>query len=80
MKLNPWMAALATSLTVAFSNTALAADPFPSRPLRIIVPVAAGGWGDLSTRIIAQKLGEELGKPVVIENRIGAGDWSASAT
>lgn len=58
MKLNPWMAALATSLTVAFSNTALAADPFPSRPLRIIVPVAAGGWGDLSTRIIAQKLGK----------------------
>jgi tripartite-type tricarboxylate transporter receptor subunit TctC len=68
-----WVAALATVLATALSATAFAAEPFPSKPLRIVVPVAAGGWGDLSTRVIAQKLSEELGQPVIVENRTGAG-------
>jgi tripartite-type tricarboxylate transporter receptor subunit TctC len=50
-----------------------AADTFPSRPVHLIVPVSAGGWGDLSTRIVAQRLGEKLGQPVIVENRVGAG-------
>ncbi len=68
-----WVAALATVLALASSATAFAAESFPSKPLRIVVPVAAGGWGDLSTRVIAQKLSEELGQPVIVENRTGAG-------
>jgi tripartite-type tricarboxylate transporter receptor subunit TctC len=66
-------ASVIATLALAFSTAASAADAYPSRPIRIIVPVAAGGWGDLSTRVIAQKLSEEIGQPVIIENRVGAG-------
>lgn len=48
-----------------------AAESFPARPLRIVVPAAAGGNLDLVSRNIAQKLSEQLGQPVVVENRPG---------
>jgi tripartite-type tricarboxylate transporter receptor subunit TctC len=46
---------------------------YPTRPIRLVVPLAAGGGVDTSARIIGQKLGETLGQQVVIENRPGAG-------
>lgn len=49
------------------------AAAWPDRPVRVIVPFAAGGATDLSSRLIAQKLSELLGQAVVIENRPGAG-------
>lgn len=47
-------------------------DTFPSKPITIVVPVTAGGPSDVMTRIIANKLSEELKVPVVVENRTGA--------
>src|SRR5437899_12708122 len=48
------------------------AATFPSRPIRIIVPFPAGGPSDIVARIIGQKMSEDWGQPVVIENRPGA--------
>ena len=51
----------------------MAAQSYPNRPLRLIVPYAAGGNGDIVSRIIAQKLVTQLGQQIVIDNRPGAG-------
>ncbi|XAH22035.1 tripartite tricarboxylate transporter substrate-binding protein [Xylophilus sp. GW821-FHT01B05] len=50
---------------------AWATEPFPSRPIRIIVPKAAGGWGDSTTRLVAQRLLDKLGQPAFTENKPG---------
>ena len=49
------------------------AQPYPSRPLKVILPVPAGGYYDMVTRTVSQRLAERMGQPVVVENRVGAG-------
>ena len=63
----------AIAVIAALLPTAAVAQPFPSRPIRLIVPFAAGGAADLFGRSLASGLGAELGQQVVIETRGGAG-------
>ena len=55
------------------AHAADAAAPYPNRPIRLIVPFAAGGTSDLMGRVVGARLGEALGTTVVIDNRGGAG-------
>jgi len=54
------------------------AQNYPNRPVRIIVPFAAGGVADVTTRLVGEKLGEKLGQRFVIENMAGAGGIAAA--
>jgi tripartite-type tricarboxylate transporter receptor subunit TctC len=56
-----------------------AAEPFPTRPIRLIVPFPAGGGTDIVGRVLGQRLHESLGQPVVIDNRGGAGGTLGTA-
>ena len=50
-----------------------AAQSFPSRPIRVVVPTTAGGVPDVLARAVGQRMAESMGQPVVVENRAGAG-------
>ncbi|HEX7888023.1 MAG TPA: tripartite tricarboxylate transporter substrate binding protein [Ramlibacter sp.] len=66
-----WLAASACAATLL--PVPAAAQTWPARPIRIIVPFAAGGSADVYARFLAQRLPDLLGQPVVVENRPGAG-------
>lgn len=55
------------------ATPALAQQPWPNRPVRIVVPFAPGGSTDVTTRLLAPRMQQNLGQPVVVENRAGAG-------
>jgi tripartite-type tricarboxylate transporter receptor subunit TctC len=79
IKLRPpfsWVASLAVSVGVAgalLSSPVAMAQAFPNKPLRLICPFPPGGAVDIASRAIAQELSKNLGQPVTVENRPGAG-------
>ena len=60
------------------AGTTLHAQPFPSKPIRMVVPFAAGGPSDISARNIAPRMTEILGASIVIDNRGGASGFIGS--
>jgi tripartite-type tricarboxylate transporter receptor subunit TctC len=71
---------LAAGAPVALPREALAEANYPNRPVRIVLPLAAGGVGDTTARIIAEKLGDKLGQRFYVENQPGAGGIAAART
>ncbi len=69
------LAAFAAGIALA---AGVAAQPFPTKSIRLISPYAAGGANDIISRVLAEKLGEDFGQAVVVENKPGAGSMLAS--
>jgi tripartite-type tricarboxylate transporter receptor subunit TctC len=64
---------VAAIAALVLSAHAAAAESFPNRPLTLVVAAAAGGTTDVLARIVARRMGEDLGQPVVVENVTGGG-------
>ena len=79
MKRNFGVCAALAALVLG-GGAAMAADSYPTRPIRLIVPFPPGGSNDIIARVIGQQLGDRLGKPLVIDNRGGAGGLVGTET
>ncbi|WP_213290753.1 tripartite tricarboxylate transporter substrate binding protein [Bradyrhizobium sp. sGM-13] len=62
-----------------FLDLQAGAETWPAKPLRVIVPIGAGSSVDLVARIVCEQLSEQLGQPVIVENRPGAGQTLGAA-
>ena len=63
--------AFAVLLLAGFAQSAVAQDNYPSRPITLIAPFAAGGSTDLVARVVSEGLRAKLGQPVIVENKPG---------
>ena len=74
-----WAAAtIAALLCTALFTTATLAQSYPSRPIKLLVPIPPGGAPDIVARVLGQALSEAMGQPVVVENRVGSNGNIAS--
>ncbi|MPS27451.1 MAG: tripartite tricarboxylate transporter substrate binding protein [Alcaligenaceae bacterium] len=67
-----WLAACAAALGVVAAVPAMGQPAWPARPVRIVVPYAPGGGVDVIARALAERLGQKWGRPVIVENKLGA--------
>lgn len=70
--------AVLAGLAFAVATSTAVAQGFPVKPIRLLVPFAAGGVADITARVVAQRMGETIGQQVVVENRPSAGAVVAS--
>ena len=73
------MTRILSGLFAAVLCSTVFAQAFPSKPIRILVPFPAGGTTDIVARLVASRMQETLGQPVLVENRAGAGGTIAAA-
>src|SRR5438067_783601 len=64
---------LCAALAIALAGTTVIAQEYPARPVKLLVPFAAGGPADVYARFLAQRLQESMGQPFVVEDRPGGG-------
>src|SRR5438477_11209969 len=76
-RLKALLALLLLSTTAAFAQSSF--SNFPSKPIRIVVPFPAGGTTDIVARLVAQRMQESMGQPVLVENQGGAGGTIGAA-
>jgi tripartite-type tricarboxylate transporter receptor subunit TctC len=72
-RIAPWLCALTLLCSALSVVRVVVAQPYPSKPVRIILATGGGSGDDTLTRLIAPKLSESLGQQFVVENRPGAG-------
>ena len=63
---------IAVALMTCVATVAFAQQPYPSRPIKVLVTIPPGGAPDIAARLLAQKMTESMGQPVLVENRTGA--------
>ena len=67
------MALVGLSMSAVLASASAQAQAYPSKPIKMIVPFPAGGTTDIVARLVAQRMSESMGQPVVVENKAGAG-------
>src|SRR5258705_11570215 len=68
-----WLAGTAATLVTSLPLRVSGQDVYPSKPVRLVMPYAAGGAGDVVTRIISSRLSARLNQQFIVDNRPGAG-------
>jgi tripartite-type tricarboxylate transporter receptor subunit TctC len=74
----PYLFAFLITIGISCGASSAETKEYPTAPIKLVVPVAAGGAGDISVRILADEMAKVLGQPIIIENRPGAGGVAAA--